>query len=373
MTRHTLVPSPLARRTAASGRRHPRWRDRHGVGAVAVVLAVALGSTSSPLPTAGPAPGTPVTPPGVARPVVVRGGVLRAGDSKTACIYASLGHQLTQAEASTGIHYDCLEAFLTGSTTWAEWVQPWITNPRYGYTDWVRRPGGSRTLVLTINLVPNSVAKQPGWRARCAAGRFDADARLLARNLAAADLGRSVIRLGKEMNGPWELDWIGTTKATWHAWAGCFAHLVRAMRAVPGAHLRFDWNVNANYEDIPLQEYYPGDDVVDIIGIDAYDEASIVLPPVGSPQRWAVLSSEPLGLDEVAAFARAHHKPLSIPEWGTLGTKGDDGAYVTGIGRFVATHDVAYQCWYDAGNNHIFQLSARQAPRSLAAYRQAFA
>ena len=310
--------------------------------------------------------------PALASASAPRTGAVRAGDSRTACVYAALGHQLAQAEANTGLRYTCLEAFLTGSTTWAEWVRPWITNPRYGYTSWLDQPGTARTLVLTVNLVPNAVAKQPGWRARCAAGRFDTDARALAANLAAAGLGRSVIRLGKEMNGPWELDWIGATAATRHAWAACFATLVRAMRSVPGAHFLFDWNVNANYEDIPLQEYYPGDQAVDIVGIDAYDEASIVLPPVGNPTRWAVLAGEPLGLEQVAAFARAHHKALSIPEWGTLTTKGDDGAYVAGIGRFVATHEVAYQCWYDAGNNHIFQLSPRQAPKSLAAYRRAF-
>ena len=297
-------------------------------------------------------------------------GVVRAAGSKTICIYASLGQQLAHAEASTGISYHCLEAFLTGANTWAAWARPWITNPRYGYTAWVGQPGRSRTLVLTVNLVPNGVARQPGLRASCAAGRFVAYARQLSRSLVAAGLGRSVVRLGPEMNGPWEVDWIGRTAVQWHLWAACFAREVTTMRSVPGARFLFDWTVNAGYEDLPMADYYPGDAVVDVIGIDAYDEASIKLPPVGSPSRWPVLASEPLGLYEVGAFARAHHKPMSIPEWGTLSTNGDDGAYVAGVGRYVAAHDVAYEAWYDAGDNHVYQLSARQAPRSLAAYRR---
>ena len=50
------------------------------------------------------------------------------------------------------------------------------------------------------------------------------------------------------------------------------------MRGVPASHLLFDWNVNANYRNIPLADFYPGDSYVDIIGIDAYDEAAYFFP-----------------------------------------------------------------------------------------------
>ena len=147
---------------------------------------------------------------------------------------------------------------------------------------------------------------------------------------------------------------------------------MQAMRAVPGSHLLFDWNVNANYRDIPLADFYPGNAYVDLVGIDFYDTSGVTLPPVGNPSRWTALTREPDSLTEVAAFAAAHHKPLSFPEWATVASQGDDAAYVTSMGSFVDRHDVAFQSWFDAGDNGILQLSPGQAPRSLHAYIKAF-
>jgi hypothetical protein len=306
--------------------------------------------------------------PGATRPVAL----VQAANSKTSCVYVPLGAPLQRVERLTGVDFNCLETFGTTTTDWANWESPWVTNAQYGYSSWVAASPTTRTLVLTLNLVPDNVAKTPNWRALGAAGRFNSHARVLARNLVAAGLGDSVIRLGPEMNGPWEVDWIGTTPAQWRQWAVYFGRIVRTMRSVPGAHFLFDWNVNANYEDLPLAGYYPGNSVVDIVGVDAYDEASIKLPSVGSPLRFSTLLSEPLGLAEVYRFAVQHHKPLSIPEWGTLSTNGDDGPYVAGIGHFVGTHDVAYECWFDAGHNNILTLDPAQAPKSFAAYRAYF-
>ena len=75
---------------------------------------------------------------------------------------------------------------------------------------------------------------------------------------------------------------------------------------------------------------------------------------------------------EVAASAAAHHKPLSFPEWATVGSQGDDAAYVTSMGAFIAHHDIAFQSWFDAGDNGILQLTPGMAPRSLRAYIKAF-
>jgi hypothetical protein len=279
---------------------------------------------------------------------------------------------LKSVEQATGVTYRCLVTYVTGSNTWAQWVDPWLVQPQYGYVQWIAAAPRSRTLVISMNLVPNDVASAPGWRSRGAAGAFRVYARRLARNLVKAGLGYSVIRLGAEMNGPWEVDWIGPTLADQRNWARSFANIVTAMRQVPGAHFLFDWNVNAGYEVIPLLNFYPGNAFVDIVGIDAYDEAPIQLPPVGSPKRWSTLVNEPLGLLDIYAFARAHGKPVSIPEWGTLSTYGDDGQYVAEMGQFIATHVIAYQAWYDAGDNHIYQLNARQAPKSFAAYASRF-
>ncbi|MGA2527537.1 MAG: glycosyl hydrolase [Acidimicrobiales bacterium] len=227
-------------------------------------------------------------------------------------------------------------------------------------------------MIDTQNLIPDSEASNANWTAECAAGDYNTYATEFATNMVAAGLGYTIIRLGHEMNGTWYNDSLGDTQAAWTQWGQCFAQEVTAMRAVPGAHFLFDWNVNENYRDIPLADFYPGNAYVDIIGVDAYDQTGVSIPLVGQSGRFAALAGEPDGLYAVEAFASAHGKPLSIPEWGTVSTQGDDPDYVTNIGNFIASHDVAYQSWFNAGDDNIYQLNPAQDPLSVAAYIAAF-
>ena len=235
-------------------------------------------------------------------------------------------------------------------------MSPWVTHDGYGYNTWLAANPTGRQIILTENLIPSSVASDPGWTAECAAGDYDKYAKELARNLVATGFGYSVIRLGAEMNGTWNTGSLGTTVAEWHQWGQCFAQEVQTMRSVRGSNFLFDWNVNAYYRDIPLADFYPGNAYVDIIGIDSYDQAAdgIRLPPVSNPARWGMLAGQPDGIWFVEAFARAHGKPLEYPEWATVVSQGDDGNFVTKMAAFVATHDVAFQSWFDNDDDGIF-------------------
>ena len=297
---------------------------------------------------------------------------ISAGDSKATCIYASLGTPLREAERATGITFNCIETFSTSDPQWSDWINPWLIRSGSAYRAWLAEDPIRRQIILTQNLIPTSEARNQNWTAQCASGQYNSRARQLAANLVRTGFGHSVIRLGIEMNGTWKIDKLGTTVTQWHQWGQCFAQEAEAMREVPGSHFLFDWNVNANYRDIPLADFYPGNAYVDIIGIDAYDDSGVSLPPVGHPGRWAALANEPGGLAAVAAFAIAHKKPISIPEWGTVSTQGDDANYVTNMGSFIAKHRVAYQSWFNANDDDILPLSPEQAPRSLEAYRKAF-
>jgi hypothetical protein len=299
-------------------------------------------------------------------------GLVRAGNSKTNCIYVALGAQLRQAEEATGIIYNCIETFSTQALTWSNWVSPWVTKNGFGYNAWLAADPTGHQIILTINVVPSRVAKHAGWTAECATGEYNMYARELARNLVSTGFGYSVIRLGAEMNGTWNAGSLGETVTEWHQWAQCYAQEVKAMRSIRGAHFLFDWDINAHYRNVPLADFYPGNAYVDIIGIDAYDASSFHLPPISNLARWDVLTAQPAGLNEVQAFAATHGKPLSLPEWATCTWQGDDGTYVTDMGVFIAKHDVAYQSWFDRGDNGIFRLSQAEAPHSLAAYKEAF-
>ena len=202
-------------------------------------------------------------------------------------------------------------------------------------------------------------------------GDYNNYATQTARNMVAAGLGYTVIRLGHEMNGDWYKDSLGDTPAEWAQWAQCFAQEVTAMRAVTGAHFLFDWNVNSNYRNIPLADYYPGNAYVDIIGIDQYDNSGYPIPAPGI-HRFAALAAEPGGLDDLAAFAAAHGKPLSIPEWATttwgFHAGGDDPYYVEGMAAFIASHDIAYESYFDADDDGVLPLDPSVAPHTVSAY-----
>jgi len=143
------------------------------------------------------------------------------------------------------------------------------------------------------------------------------------------------------------------------------------MRSVPGANFQFDWCIAALYRALPLSEIYPGSDVVNIIGIDAYDTGNIGNTAAA---RWNEALNGPDGIQAVVNFAAAQGKPISIPEWGVSPVAqsegfGDDPMFVNGIASAVRDNPTAYQSYfYKYG--YASQLAA--GTQSLAAYQQHF-
>nr|MDT0666369.1 glycosyl hydrolase [Micromonospora sp. DSM 115978] len=103
-------------------------------------------------------------------------------------------------------------------------------------------------------------------------------------------------------------------------WVPCFRQVVTSIRTT-APEVRIDWTYNAHTPD--AFEYYPGDEYVDIIGVDTYDQ----WPPRRDEATWNRLCNEPPGLWTGIAFAREHGKQFSVPEWGLVAT------HDTGAGR----------------------------------------
>jgi hypothetical protein len=306
--------------------------------------------------------------------------LITAGPSRKLCIYphpsgSGLQPALSKVEAAVGTPVSCVSAYLNGAHTWAQWEDPWITDPQLGYTTWVAAEPQSRQLVVQVNLIPDSLENEAdplGWEQSCARGQFDVHAKQLGENLVAAGLENTVIRLGAEMNGPWEADFVGTTTAEQHLWATCFANEVTALRQATGGHFLIVWNPNACTENIPYLNFYPGNAYVDIVGLDLYDGTCTA--PSGSTTRitWKQLVNEPAGLASFEAFAKAQNKPMSFPEWGLLEKpNGDDPAYIKGIGSTFTKGDFAFESYFDAGDSGTLQLGPA-TPLSLAAFQRLF-
>ena len=307
-------------------------------------------------------------------------GPITAGPSRSECLTPNnpagayglsyIQSVVTQFDALTNSTVTCVSAYLNWAQTWAQWEHPWVTQSQYGYTSWVAEEPQSRQLVLVVNLIPTSVedVRDPlGWEQSCAAGDFNSYATELGTNLVAAGLQNSVIRLGTEMNGVWEPDFIGTTTQEQHLWATCFANEVTGLRRAAGEHFLIDWNPDA-FGVYLYANFYPGNAYVDILGLDLFDTG---WHSPTMPLTFSRLANEYLGLTYFEAFATAKGKPMSLPEWG-LATipSGDDPGYINGIGSTFAKRNFAFETYFDATspNSKALPLGPR-TPRSVVAFR----
>jgi hypothetical protein len=161
------------------------------------------------------------------------------------------------------------------------------------------------------------------------------------------------------------------------------------LRTVPGQRFVIDWNMQ-DKSIFPPDRMYPGDDVVDIIGIDVYDRC----PPLHDERRWSGWLNakhndgrNPRGPGAWLAFARQHGKKLSIPEWGIGGPSRvrfcvepgfDNAMFVRRWFGFLRENaaSIAYEGYFNAHGFSDDSLGshklapARYNPRSAAVYRQ---
>ena len=388
----STTTGPAARASSPSGRlaaSAPRLTGNTTSAAQSSTTTV--GTAATPLVTSAAAPSGSTTFPSVAEsttsasvpPESTTGPIGRAasfattasgGSTTSNCIYPKNSQALMHTfVTATGATINCVLLFNNCKPSWATWTNVWWAHPPSQDMNWMawKQAVPGRRLIISQPMVPDTAPAD--WRQQGAAGAYDGYATQLATNLVNEGLGDSVIRLGWEANDTSQYAaTIGTDPALYGTWATYWARIVRAMRAVPGAHFLFDWTVNAYWRPIPLDQWYPGDDVVDIIGIDAYDSgiSNTALTPQA---RWTALTTRANALNAVGAYAQAHGKPMSLPEWGlcavgSMGGAGDDPTYVQGLADFIASHNVIYDAYFFKPDGSGTLLT--EMPRSLAAYAQ---
>jgi hypothetical protein len=197
--------------------------------------------------------------------------------------------------------------------------------------------------------------------------------------LVANNQANAVLRIGAEFNGDWDA-WAAPGQV--HNFIAAYRQVVGAFRAVPGSHFVFDWNpIISDVGTGDPGSYYPGDAYVDNVGFDVYDTAWKHYP--GAKQEWKNLLTERYGLNWLVGFARLHHKPLSLPEWG-LGwgpahaglpvngpgavQGGDNGYFVTQMAAWCRSHNVAFATYYEPTG----PLTGGRNPRTAAALKQSW-
>ncbi|QHW33743.1 hypothetical protein GZH47_25045 [Paenibacillus rhizovicinus] len=187
----------------------------------------------------------------------------------------------------------------------------------------------------------------------CAAGSYNSNWTTFANNLVSHGQGGAIIRLGWEFNGNWFAH--SVTNANMTDWKACFRQVATTIKAA-APNVKIDWNVTrgdglkaAGNADPAL--VYPGDDVVDYIGVDSYDQ----WPPAFNDATW--ISSHiggTYGLQHWIDFAVAHGKKFSVPEWGLYhgaapNFGNDNPFYIEKMWSFFNSlgSTLAYEAYYD--------------------------
>jgi hypothetical protein len=265
------------------------------------------------------------------------------------------------------------------SSTWTNLEHPWFLGAEDPDQDWAKWAikDGARRLVISQSMVPDNPA--PDWRQRGAAGEYDRHWQVFAASLVDAGIREVVVRLGWEMNtGSFPGHYIGPTELDTAAWKNYFRRIVEVTRSATGSRILFDWNPNARSGDVPFSDYYPGNDVVDIVGLDVYD-TSYGQDLVDPRRRWQELLHARGGLAEFIAFSKDHGKPMSFPEWALVAPgnpagsngAGDNPYFVDAMATTVSTNNVAYEAYYNVPGGGV-EMTLYDAPQSREVFRRRF-
>ena len=231
--------------------------------------------------------------------------------------------------------------------------------------------GFTGTLVIGVPMVPdgNGSGVAAGTLADVAAGQHDADFASFAHNLVTLGRGDSVLRIGWEFDGTWTA-WAATDANTYKA---AFRRIVGVIRGIAPA-VTIDWTGDLGGSQVGADDFtqlYPGDDVVDYVGVDAYDRQWYA---VTNDASWNSYLSMSYGLNAWKAFAVAHGKKVSVPEWGLYSTEtGDSAFYIHKMHDWFAANAgvLAYESYFNEPQDYIANslTGPVQNPQASAEYR----
>ncbi|MDC2953574.1 glycosyl hydrolase [Streptomyces gilvifuscus] len=313
----------------------------------------ALWGADPPAPTTAAAVPAPVSAsPAVPAKDTPAFGAFLNSDSRGVAGMAALSAWLGGAELRVG------HTYLPGNSWTDIEGAPGILD---AWADW-RTDKADRMLVLNVPMLDRNEDGLSDARVRWllrqgAAGAFDQHFRSLAERLVELKVPDTVIVLGWEMNGTTYTSRCGPDP---EAWKKYWTRIVTTMRSVPGQKFRFDFTPTRGRDAIPWTQCYPGDDTVDVIGMDSYDQ------PSGLTFDEQV--KEPYGLQQHVDFAKSHGKPISYPEWG-LFRNGDNAEYMKRMLAWIDEHKPLYNTLTDYCPHGVWQCG--QNPKSSAVYRSA--
>ena len=234
------------------------------------------------------------------------------------------------------------------------------------------KDSGART-VVSVPLFPASEA--PTFAA-CASGAFNSYYRRIAQTLVDRGAPDTIIRLGWEANGSWYPWSAGKDPEGYKA---CFRQAAQTMKKVD-KRLLIEWPMaKKGHLSYSVERIYPGNDVVDIVGVVLYDR----YPTSTTQLIWDDLYDQkflngPYGPKTWIDFAKSKNKRLGIGEWGVSdgsapGVGSDNPLFIENMFAFFARNaaNIAYESYYNCQDNGIYRIYPEDAnPLAAAAYQR---
>jgi hypothetical protein len=139
-----------------------------------------------------------------------------------------------------------------------------------------------------------------------------------------------------------------------------YRHVVDVFRLVGSGHVTFAWTMRSPSFPARADEFYPGDDVVDWIGANAYNYAD---PSNGG--RWLSLRAL---LSDFVSWSRPHHKLLMVPEFASIEDPNDSTRKANwlsdAVGALRELADVRAVAYFDSDGD----LSLDSSNKAFAAF-----
>jgi beta-mannanase len=213
---------------------------------------------------------------------------------------------------------------------------------------------------------PQDAGPDPAWSLRAAilSGRSDAYIESWARGLASYG-GPVLLRFAHEMHDhpvyPWS---VGNNANTAGDYVAAWRYVHAIFERFHADNVEWVWNPNTLGDASPstyvatYQSLYPGDDVVDWIGLDVFNTGPNL--DWGRP-RWQSFS-QALGTP-YAALTSVSNKPLILPEVGSTETGGSKAAWISSalgpeLEQFPRVRAVV---WFDVDKEQPWSLDSSQS------------
>lgn len=252
-------------------------------------------------------------------------------------------------------------AVMPSRTSWEEMQNTWFMDDQ-------RIPTGFKgTLNVAVPLWPENGSLEAAVN-----GSYNIEWEKFGRSLA-SKYPDAYIRLSAEMNI--NDHYHKATPENAEDWKAAFRLAVTNLRKASSS-FRFIFNPNEGPGQTGTQDatlFYPGDEYIDLIGIDVYDW----WPGYTTEANIAFHRDQPYGWNWWLNYAKQRNKKFCVPEWGIAtanpNSGGDNAMYINFVYSWLKENKewIEMECYFHESDDYIrSDLFTGYNPKATAAYKQ---